>query len=1449
MAPFGYLAPPSTGGGGISEITFTITIVNGKLHVDGQEQQSLSVLPGMSYKFDLSDSSLSANSFKLSTTADGTHGGGSAFTTGVTESGTAGTAGASLTWDVPVNVPTEMNYYDENTAGAGATTGAVDAAATGGGATSTATFNALPAASAAIGQLHYIEATKLLYYSNGQQWSLLGSNPPTLGAITANLQTLDVNSPSGGDTNWDDVTACVTGEETVTESQAGDPYYKNVSFHFNFDQDPPVDQSYYGVGDGGTRNITMRNSAAISTSVKKWGVSSLDVRGAQNMYMDEGGQLGTGNFTIEGWIYPVSLTADGYMFKSFQSGDSGCYILYNHTRNTLNAYTWYGQDHSGGNSQSYIDGTQVVGALAVDKWTYFAYERYGKNVSFTVYKDGDFVDFVQSGDVWMYTPNVTSPGNHPLRSNGNYPTVPCEEFVMGHYYIDNSSQNYPFDGYLDDWRLTAGVARYRGGVAPLPTAAFVVGTQIREETIPDTKTSKVITNRGSVVRPLGSGDPYWDAVSLYMDFNSTPFTDQSRYGWEFTGQTGNSLTSQGTAASDKFFGTGSFNYGDGTNGSANAYSGGESLYIDDAGPGYFRQNEDWTIELIHRQHRTGSTDGAYGGSGGEYQTVMAVGSAQTVAGGVPTGWTVNNSHGRLTDGQIYIKNSGTAAGTNFYNWSTGFSNRGVGGWWIYWVLERKGNMIYQHHWLLGAPTGGAASYGGMPWANSYTSDPANNLYYAGNSTAWTGELVYSNYSNDVDSTAKFSIGRRWNSYTSAWDTAGSNGFLDSVRITRGVARFNGAAPPKPIAEGSTDASLMRWPNGNKNFSAAWSGGVEHVGKGNSSIPKSSAGEDYTFGTGALTIEGWIYMSGATMESCFWDFRDPAEADTQDQLHFTTYWNPTNAKYDIKVYLANTAIITSSTSEIELERWYHIALTRLGSSPYQFELFIDATSKGTATSNTSITAGALSLGSYYKGTDTLGFTPVTTTPSDFAGFLDDFKVTKGYVRTVDSGHSDATGNPMPIAAGGITHTTGATGVAGSGTPMNTTSLAGTTANPTTDEAGAVLTYGIKDDEVTISNCQSSHSPSHNGTKTATEAGLVVNSSTGNISITSPSAWEGDTVSFEGSISDGVNSVYKTISYIVKPNFTILASSGDPVVYNVDGKTVLRFNASGTFTVSAGSGPIEYYIIGGGGSGGRMYGGGGGGGAVLTGTETVTTTGGNGGGVYTCTVGASAYGYGAGTTVGHDSSIAFGGSTGTLTANGGGRGGEHTSGSGAINPAYSGNGSGGGAYGGNSSLHHTSGTYGNDGGICAATSQNAAGGGGGAGGAGSQGGTGNVFDQWGASGSGDSQGGKGGAPVMIDWDGTSRPFAAGGGGGSYSGVNAYWSGEGAGLPVYSAEQVQYGYASGIGGGTWKHTVIGSGSWGDTGRDGEANTGSGGGGSVQGNTSTGGGSGGSGCIFIRF
>ena len=55
---------------------------------------------GFKYKFDISDSSLSGHNFKFSTVKDGSHGGGSEFTTNVTTNGSAGNAGAYVQLEV-----------------------------------------------------------------------------------------------------------------------------------------------------------------------------------------------------------------------------------------------------------------------------------------------------------------------------------------------------------------------------------------------------------------------------------------------------------------------------------------------------------------------------------------------------------------------------------------------------------------------------------------------------------------------------------------------------------------------------------------------------------------------------------------------------------------------------------------------------------------------------------------------------------------------------------------------------------------------------------------------------------------------------------------------------------------------------------------------------------------------------------------------------------------------------------------------------------------------------------------------------------------------------------------------------------------------------------------------------------------------------------------------------
>ena len=101
----------------VSELT--VTVAGGKFVIDGTSQQALNLSPSVMYRFDVSDSTNSGHPLKFSTTSDGTHGSGSEFTTGVTVSGTAGTAGAYVQIIVEQDSPT-LYYYCGNHSGMGA---------------------------------------------------------------------------------------------------------------------------------------------------------------------------------------------------------------------------------------------------------------------------------------------------------------------------------------------------------------------------------------------------------------------------------------------------------------------------------------------------------------------------------------------------------------------------------------------------------------------------------------------------------------------------------------------------------------------------------------------------------------------------------------------------------------------------------------------------------------------------------------------------------------------------------------------------------------------------------------------------------------------------------------------------------------------------------------------------------------------------------------------------------------------------------------------------------------------------------------------------------------------------------------------------------------------------------------------------------------------------------
>jgi hypothetical protein len=188
-------------------------------------------------------------------------------------------------------------------------------------------------------------------------------------------------------------------------------------------------------------NLETVGNAQISTAQSKFGGASMLFDGSGDRLYGPSNQnfnFGTGDFTIEFWVNPISQGGHGSSNNDclidFRPGSNGVYGTLYIFSNGTGVY-WYV------NSANRITG----GAISNSVWTHIALCR-------------------ASGSTRLFL-NGTQSGSTYTDSN-NYLVSPI---MIGEFNDGTGGGN--FNGYIDDLRITKGYARYTANFTP-PTAPF-----------------------------------------------------------------------------------------------------------------------------------------------------------------------------------------------------------------------------------------------------------------------------------------------------------------------------------------------------------------------------------------------------------------------------------------------------------------------------------------------------------------------------------------------------------------------------------------------------------------------------------------------------------------------------------------------------------------------------------------------------------------------------------------------------------------------------------------------------------------------------------------------------------------------------------------------------------------------------------------------------------------
>ena len=289
------------------------------------------------------------------------------------------------------------------------------------------TLETVPPEGTAIAGLDFLVLARLAAGSASAQFGFTVTASLQAGAATAGVTMLGL----------DGSVAVALAAGTATVGSGGDPNFANVSLLLHMDGSNG--STTFADSSSAARTITVTGNTQISTAQSKFGGASALFDGNNDFIRATASTdlQFPGDFTIELWTYPLG-TGDYIIGSSGTDPNTQVFRL---------------NEGGSGRLSFFLNGIQVFSAtaagIAANTWQHLAISRSGSSTRM-------FVNGTQIGST-----NTSWIGTFRMD-------------VVGTFFFNGSRYNLPpsdFHGYIDDLRITKGVARYTANFTP-PTEPF-----------------------------------------------------------------------------------------------------------------------------------------------------------------------------------------------------------------------------------------------------------------------------------------------------------------------------------------------------------------------------------------------------------------------------------------------------------------------------------------------------------------------------------------------------------------------------------------------------------------------------------------------------------------------------------------------------------------------------------------------------------------------------------------------------------------------------------------------------------------------------------------------------------------------------------------------------------------------------------------------------------------